>query len=253
MAVSVKQDIIRGSSIHREGFRITARRLAHVSGLTGDPWAIQASALGASGIAQWGDPYPCAVFGWQMYCYAINVSDFSDDSVEVEQLYTVPDPSVCPFSMVMIEGGATLSEIQTPYDASGSLIRLAYTGAPTQVVTLPKLIPGMTYTLSRLEYTDPTAKAKTYTGYRNSGIWKSFAIGTALMTNISYTSENSGLVYRTRYSVQYDPTTPDGGGGWKKREIYRLPTGQVPTDITEGNGQITVDMQPTIDFSPLSL
>lgn len=262
MSLKVTPDIIEYASVSRRNRVVEVKRGFLVEGLSGtSPVTLQTTALnandGANHVPVWGEAHPGnPVDGMSIYARDKDVIKMDDDdAVIVVVTYGPPTVTFAPaLTTEVIETGASLKQTQTSYDASGARINLHYSKAPAdETAVVPKFIPMSQYIVNRTETTDPTAKAQRFVGKLNNATWKGAVTKSMMCMEIKGVSQDGGVTFKTRYVFEYDPATPDGGGLHKQRQIFHRLDGSVPDDITEGDGQVTADVQYTDNFNDLGL
>ncbi len=270
MAVTV--DILAGSSARRYYSRNGAvvmgfTRVALVSGVQDsmdsdeDEFVAAVNAL----IAVVGDvgtgEHPTYPGAW--------IQDFqeepeSTDAIRIRIVYKERDDSI------QIQGGTSLSQVETNTDINGLPIGLSYQYPADYELDTTKrgrtvkqggmvsvLRPDTTRVYTRIEVVDPLLVAATYTGKVNSATFLGGAPGHWLCMDINYSSNDGGITWEVKYTFQYklegwDPTVmfinPDDGRPPEDLEDY-----EGSRDSDDFPGMYTPPEYTSIDFGALGL
>lgn len=242
----VKLDRIEGASARRtaEGWQV--ERTAYVSGLSGDSDQRMAQAITASGMPALRQAHP-SIGG--IFVTGLDATPAGPAAAVVRITYGPPNSSQLPEmgQPPQIDVGATLSQVQTSRDASGSPLIVALGSGPeaqSQVAQVSRFVPQTTVRYSRLETGSPGDKARNYVGKVNATTFFASDPGTWMCTGITGRSHDGGTTYEVTYDFQYNPD------GWQPVIQYIDPlTGRPHPDASP----VTATVYASINFQNLGL
>ena len=255
---AVRVDIADGVSMTETFEADSATEVYDVSGILTTGQQALNDALNDPGIPAKGDAH--SVKTW-LIVRQKQAKQLKPGVVRVVVSYNVPDstssvPNPPQTGTGTIELGATVQQVKTSYDVTGTQMTLSHTYNPgtsqAQTVTVGAeadiFIPQHVLREVRLENASPHSIAKTYVGKINSlGIWGYFA-KELLCTRITGTSNDGGTSYTVTYEFQYNADT------WDALLVYKdKKTGVPPTGLVNGTGKKTFVVYPSVDFSGLNL
>jgi len=255
--MAVKLDIIDGNRGRLDHIGWEFERIATVTGLTGDGHAKIYAASTVSGMPILGALHPSVP-----YCYLMekNAESIDSETVRFRLLYRTSRRL-----MDTIEVGGTLSQGETNLDINGNVMITTYTyptdhpienyrglqKAQSEIVS--KLLPEHSIVISRLEFANPSPRAKDYVGMVNDGAWSldmSAAPRTWLCTGIVGRSPDNGVTYTVTYSFQYR------GDTWDVSILHTDPaTGKPPSEAGDPSDTVlnTYQIYPVRNFNNLGL
>lgn len=146
--------------------------------------------------------------------------------------------------------GADSEEVETAFDGEGNEITVRRdSGSPWVIVPIRKRISKPVLELARWEVSDPTDRAKTYTGFVNSATFRGHAAGTVYCDSILGTSRDGGQTYDVRYRFIIDPYD-----NFEQIAFFTDPdTGQPVAGAVEGEQKRTAQPYVEKSFAGLNL
>jgi hypothetical protein len=255
MAAVSYEDLFDGNS-----GRVTAAgwefdRMAIVTGATGDGHAKIYNAATELGLSI-GDAHPTVS---DTKLRAVVCESIDTNSVRFRLLYRQGTHTATPWEPPIdtIEVGASLGQVETNKDVSGTVMEVDYTypatyahdtklqstAAPTQSALVSKLIPENTIIISKRQFFNPNGLAKEYVGTINQAGWNldpTAAAETWLCTGIVGRSNDAGISYITTYSFQYRADTWDVNIAWIDPHDGRPPADLVPDTGLKSYQQYTI-------------
>ena len=260
--MAVKVDIIDGNKGRLTFAGWEFERIATVTGCGGDGHAKIYTASTAAGMPALGSVHPTVA-----YCYLLekNADSVDSETVRFRLLYRKPNRNISTPQIDTVEVGGTLSQKETNRDVNGNVMTVGYTFPSDHPIEnyrsqqkiqsglINKLIPEHSIVISRLEYANPSARAKEYVGTVNGGAWSldmSAAARTWLCTGIVGRSPDAGATYTVTYSFQYR------GDNWDGTMLFTDPaTGKPPPEEGDPSDWVesTYQMYAMMNFNNLGL
>jgi hypothetical protein len=253
---------IKGCELQRQGPDVWIKTVWEVHEITpgSSPFSVPVIALSASADGLHIPAYQEAfelnpVDGVNLYLKSKRATGWDDTSCDVECVFQSPGETSI-FNEQSISGDASLIATQSSFDATGALIVLQPppgSAAKPQVASMPYQAVRSRFTCCQRENSSPEWKQLVFCGMRNLNVFRGYAAGTVLCKNIHFEAESGTAAHKVRYEFEVDPLFEDWAGvqfgGWKARKLWVGADGKTPITVTEGHGQVTVDMQEAISFA----
>ena len=256
MAISVKEDLVQGTTVESTLTQQTLTRVFLVQGLSSV--AADAQALEAEGaqdsetgftIPAMGDAHPVKP---ELIVSKITVQAWGNGAFKVTVMYRY---RVLPAAFLQ-SFRASFKQVIQHQDVNGVLATVTYTptggSAIKQVADLKGLQLSATLSFELMQTQSPESLTTSVSGYVNSDLWRGYEPRTVLSLPVSGTTED-GVYYKNTFSFAYNPET------WDEFAFYIDPsTGKVPPDVAaaaapssgtmSGNGWGRFQMFPATAF-----
>jgi len=253
--MTVKIDIIDGTTIKQTFGGYETERIAIVTGLTGDGHTRLYNALNTAGVPEYGDAHPT------IPSLTVQERSGSPDAADIVRIrlvyrtYTTSYGAPPEGTKPLVEVGTALVSMNTSEDVNGTVVTVSYGTAQTQTAVIPVDRPHTVIRLTRTEYYDPTEKSAEYTGKVNMAGWEiapSSPARTWRCNGITGRSSDGEVTYAVTYEFEYKEDIPSGN--WDVIYQYTDPiTGTTPGDVVEGTGRKTVQVYTMANFNNLNL
>jgi hypothetical protein len=262
---TVTTDVIDGTrgNLTVNGWELERRAI--VSGVTGTGHTRIINAADDAGMPNIGDAHP-----GRSACVLVRIEPEAVSSEEVTFRLYYSDRGLAEFGWApdTIQGNASVGQTETNMDAAGVPLLTTYSypsdypygdqlrgQAVTACGRVPLLAPETSITISRWEYTNPSASAREFIGTVNQGPCSIDTLASArtwLCSDISWVSRNQGTSYYVTYTFQYRPDT------WDSTVTFvDAVTREVPPDILTNDSYAdsiaTYQMYTMKDFDVLGL
>jgi len=229
-----------------------AERVATVSGVEGDGHARLVNAVQHVDMPRMQSRHPTIT--WLRLEEKVPRA-IAPDVVEVRLIYRPSSPASGEDTLIAV--GGSVSQVETNMDFNGDalFVERGLTSKPEkQGVFVSVLRPEHTVTFTRTESSDPAAKSKVFVGKVNSSDWRGEPMGAWLCTELSGTSQDSGVSFVVTYGFAFRPIAGQNEVGWDVTAVWIDPvTGGPLPEPERGRELKRFRVYHSEDFNALNL
>ena len=249
----VVTDIIDSATVTETGNGFETTRRFHVEGLVGSRSARLFSALLFAGVPRVGTFHP---FIGDISVVSRTARPTGAKGAYVTCVYRRPDKDeeeADETEPAQITVGSSVTTVESTLDAAGDPVIIEYTlggRVDTQGVTFSILVPQTVLRLTRKEEGSPGQKSIDFVGTTNKTSFVNTAPNKWLCMRLEGVSADGGITYLVTYEFQLD-SSPEG---WSTKAVYKDPiSGKTPSDVTDENGILLVEVYRRTNFEELNL